>query len=189
MIGRALDKKVPTRPSFTSLKYFLNWFLRSWPTTTTTITTLRMCSLWSITFSHFFGFPNCSFSGSLENPVLIQCPAMPFQIDVLLSIARDRIELQIKTSISRNGWNLHKVWCWCWKSHKSWRQSYKRNYVLKKSKLILNSLTISYFNLDHNTMHYFNLNRGITPDIKDFNTNLYFLRLKLFYRIAFLINF
>ena len=32
----------------------------------------------------------------------------------------------------------------------SWRQSYKINLVILKSKLVLNSLTVRYLNLDHN---------------------------------------
>jgi len=36
--------------------------------------------------------------------------------------------------------------------HNIWSQSYKRNLVFKKSKLVLNSLTVCYFNLDDTTV-------------------------------------
>jgi hypothetical protein len=57
----------------------------------------------------------------------------------------------------------------------TWRQSYKRNFVLKKTKFILNSLTVRNVDLDWATFEITYLKQCA---FYDFKTNLVFSKTK-----------
>ena len=64
-----------------------------------------------------------------------------------------------------------------------WRQFYKRNFVLKKTKLVLNTMMVRQLNHDQTTVLL--CSKLSYRTIKQYKIKISFLRKKLFHRIVF----